>query len=619
MRNRHPAVRRSALLLLFFLLTLLSLTGTASAHAQFESSDPPAEDVVASVPHQVTLTFGEPVEAPVNAVEVFDDHLQRVDDATVSRVGQGGNRIAVGMRPNLGNGTYTVSWHVSSADTHPVSGTFRFSVGAPSQVSGKVPGTGRNDSAGFLLGVMRGLGYAGLILGPGVLLVTLTLWPAGLTDRRTRRMLYLGLSLLGVTALGSMLLQGVWASSRPLSTLWSAPSTLDTHSRRFDTLYAVRFYLLVVFGVLLMATLSAQTTTNRDAVQRTGPPSRKPAPHATKNRPSRRPVPRPNTWRRALFPAVVASTVALMSTWTLAGHAAAGIQPPLAIATDLLHVAAMTVWLGGLALLTVSLRPAARTAELAAVLPRFSRLAFGSVVVLVASGSYQTWREVGSLGALLNTTFGQVLLAKFGTVIIIVGVGNLARRWVQRHLAAPMPASTQTLLIPVSVPTSRVATLQHTSDQEPTHQQLPVRGLLRTLSAELSIATIVLGLTAALVVTVPAREAYLHPFTQTKTAPGIALVVRVDASRVGDTVLHLTARSRTGRALPVTAIRGSLTQPIAKLGPLPLRLPNASGASRTGREDIGLTFPRNGNWVLQLTVQTSPLDATAFSFTVPVH
>jgi hypothetical protein len=49
-----------------------------------------------------------------------------------------------------------------------------------------------------------------------------------------------------------------------------------------------------------------------------------------------------------------------------------------------------------------------------------------------------------------------------------------------------------------------------------------------------------------------------------------------------------------------------------------VRLPTAGGASVNGREDIGLTFPAKGNWTVKLTVQTSPLDATAFTVIVSV-
>lgn len=614
MRTFDRTARRLALLVLVFVLALIAMTGTASAHAQLQGSDPPAGDVVATAPQQVTITLDESVEVAANAIQVFDDHLQRVDSARVTRVAGDGNRIQVGLRANLGNGTYTVSWHVSSADTHPVSGTFQFSVGAPSQVTGKVPGVGRNDSAAFLLGVMRGLGYAGLILAPGVLLVTLALWPAGLAYRRTRRMLYLGLALLGVSALGSMLLQGVAASGRPLSAMWSAPSSLDTHSRKFDTLYALRFYLLVLFGLVLVAAISTETKATARAAAVAVKPGRRPSKAAPA------PAAGPLLPRWAMFAAIVASTLALMTTWALAGHAAAGMQTAAAIVADLVHVLAMTVWLGGLALLTITLRPAERAGDLAAVLPRFSRLAFSCVAVLVVTGSYQTWRDVGSLDALRSTHFGHLLLIKLGAVLVVLGLGYHARRWVQGQLSPPSGSWHLPRLIPkpVTVHAASAATFTGAPEAPAANAPLPLRRLQLGLAGEVAIAAVVLGVTAALVVSVPSRQSYVRPFTQTLMASGLQVAVRIDAPRVGDTVLHVTARSTDGTPIPVTGIRGSLTQPAAKIGPLPLRLPNATGATGNGKQDIGLTFPAKGRWVVQLTIQTSSFDATAFSITARV-
>jgi hypothetical protein len=102
------------------------------------------------------------------------------------------------------------------------------------------------------------------------------------------------------------------------------------------------------------------------------------------------------------------------------------------------------------------------------------------------------------------------------------------------------------------------------------------------------------------------------------TGAGLQVSVRIDAPRTGDTLVHLTARSSAGKPIPVTGVRATMALPSAGLGPLPLRLPNAAGSSASGSEDLGVTFPQRGTWVISLTVQTSPFDATAFSVTVPV-
>ena len=452
-------------------LLLIPTAGSAAAHARLEASDPAAGTVLTAQPPTVSLTFNEPVEVNDGVIEVFDDRFNRVDSGHVTAIGQGRTRLQIGLRPGLARGTYTVSWHASSGDTHPVSGSFRFSLGELSVVSGTVPGGGRNDVAGVMLGALRWMGYLGLVLGPGVLLVALALWPAAVADRRTRRLALAGLSLLAVSTLGAMLLQGVWASGQPFSALWTTPERLDTHSRRFDAVFAVRSFLLVGFTVALVVALSRSVRL----------PKR-----------SSRPVTRSSRLvagsSRLVLGGTTVSTVALLATWPLVGHSAIGDASALAISVNLVHTFAMTVWLGGLVLIVVGMR-GERAADLAVVLPRFSRLALAAVATLVATGTFMTWREVGSLNALTATTYGRVLLVKLVGVLILILLGNLARLWVRGYLSGGIRG--------------RAAVAP------PPGGELVVPGqdaaLWRGLLAETTIALGVLALTAALVVIVPAR------------------------------------------------------------------------------------------------------------------
>ncbi len=446
-------------------LLLVPTAGSAAAHARLETSDPPAGAVLPTQPAAVALTFNEPVEVNDGAIEVFDDRFNRVDAGHVTAIDPERSRLRVGLRPGLARGTYTVSWHASSGDTHPVSGSFRFSVGEVSAVRGTVPGGGRNDLAGALLGALRWTGYLGLVLGPGVLLAALALWPAALADRRTRRLTLAGLSLLAVSTLGAMLLQGVWASGEPFSALWTAPESLDTHSRRFDAVYAVRSFLLLGFAAVLVGALSRSSQVPTRSRRAAAPPG------------------------SLVLGATAISTLALLATWPLVGHSAAGAGSGLAVAVNLAHTVAMTLWLGGLVLVVVGLRGGERAADLAVVLPRFSRLALGAVATLVTTGAFMAWREVGSVSALTATTFGRVLAGKLVGVLALVLLGNLARLWVRRQL----PSGTRGRAAPDSPPDGELLA--------PGEAGVLLRGLM----AEVTVAFGVLAVTAALVVIVPAR------------------------------------------------------------------------------------------------------------------
>ncbi|MFE2538309.1 copper resistance D family protein, partial [Streptomyces sp. NPDC059371] len=179
------------------------------------------------------------------------------------------------------------------------------------------------------------------------------------------------------------------------------------------------------------------------------------------------------------------------------GPPAHGRYAPLAVATDLTHLAAMTLWLGGLALVAAVLSRPAHVGELAAVLPRFSRLAFTAVVALVVTGTCQAWREVGSAGHLLDTPFGRLLLLKSAGVAGIVALGGLARRWVHRHATRPAPGS-----LPTGGAAGMTPTLTAPAPPAPPDAAL-VRALRRGLLAELLVAALVLGVTAALVTAAP--------------------------------------------------------------------------------------------------------------------
>ena len=92
----------------------------------------------------------------------------------------------------------------------------------------------------------------------------------------------------------------------------------------------------------------------------------------------------------------------LAASWAMAEHASTGLQPGIAMPVDVVHLLAVAAWLGGLCALLVSLYRAHTPIEAAAV-RRFSRLDFGSVAALVATGVYQFGRPRGSLSAFTDT------------------------------------------------------------------------------------------------------------------------------------------------------------------------------------------------------------------------
>src|ERR1019366_3487643 len=106
-------------------LMLLLATGEASAHAMLDHAEPRVGNKVATVPREVTLWFTQKLEPDFSTITVTDAAGQRVDTGK-PRVS--GNQMSVALRAG-GNGTYHVTWHVLSLDTHTTDGSFTFQVG----------------------------------------------------------------------------------------------------------------------------------------------------------------------------------------------------------------------------------------------------------------------------------------------------------------------------------------------------------------------------------------------------------------------------------------------------------------------------------------------------------
>jgi copper transport protein len=201
---------------------------------------------------------------------------------------------------------------------------------------------------------------------------------------------------------------------------------------------------------------------------------------------------------RVLVPAPAVLLVCFGLTFALCGHAAVGGNRPLAVASDTVHVAAMSIWLGGLALLITAVLVPGRREEVTPPVFRFSTLATGSVAVLIVTGLYQTLREVNSWDVLLHTHYGHVLVVKLG----IVGVAFLAaagsRTWVWQsvHPVVPVQAASS----PPAGPSA---------DGGP-----PLRRLRLSVGLETLLLIAVLVVSAMLVTSDPARSstpAYVEP------------------------------------------------------------------------------------------------------------
>ncbi|MGN6467857.1 MAG: copper resistance CopC/CopD family protein, partial [Rhizobiaceae bacterium] len=129
MRSLHPgaARRRVTLALVYAALFILGLASQAAGHAALVASDPADGTVVVKAPAEVSLTFDEPVSPLILKLVKPDGSEVSFGKPTLD-----GNRVVLAAPPDLGKGSYVLSWRVISQDGHPVGGAVLFSIGIPS-------------------------------------------------------------------------------------------------------------------------------------------------------------------------------------------------------------------------------------------------------------------------------------------------------------------------------------------------------------------------------------------------------------------------------------------------------------------------------------------------------
>lgn len=106
----------------------LGAASAAWAHAFLHHASPAVGSSVATAPAVVTLWFTQDLEPAFSEVTVTNQAGQRVDLGNARIPPSSPAELQIGLKP-LPPGTYLVSWHVVSVDTHPTEGTFTFEVG----------------------------------------------------------------------------------------------------------------------------------------------------------------------------------------------------------------------------------------------------------------------------------------------------------------------------------------------------------------------------------------------------------------------------------------------------------------------------------------------------------
>lgn len=529
------------------LFVLLGPASPASAHAALVSSDPADGTTVPDAPNKVTLTFSESVQLVSGKIQVLGPDNQRADQGDPQ---QNGKTVTIPLRSGGGRGTYLVSYRVVSADSHPVGGTISYSVGAPSTPpTATVNDTRVDPVVRGLIPVGKYLGYAGLVLLVGPVLVLALLWPRRLSRRNPARVVYTGIGLVLFSTLLALWLQAPYSLGVGL---------FDVRATDLQSVLASTFgaILLVRLGVVLAAAILV------------------------------RPLLRGSGDSRGDLAILGVLGVGALATWPLTGHPTASPVAGVSVVIDTIHLAAVSVWLGGLIMLFAFLLPQGDARELGAILPVWSRWAATAVGALLFTGVVQALIEVSSVKHLVDSTYGLLILVKVALAGIVLAVAAYSRRIVR----------------------SRV------DDESP-------KRLRRPVLAELAITAIVLGVTSALVQVSPPRTAEAAQtaaattaITQTISNNAMALQVDVFPATVGNNTIHVYAFTPDNK--PLKVVEWSATAALPSKGIEPIQIPMLAITDFHAIGEIAL--PSAGQWTFLFTARTSDIDESTLSLSAKI-
>ncbi|MFF7495120.1 copper resistance CopC/CopD family protein [Streptomyces rubiginosohelvolus] len=613
-RPLAAAALLAALVSLVFGL-LLAGAGPASAHAALTGSDPADGAVVDTAPKEVTLSFSEAIAVGDDSIRVLDPSGKRADTDTEPKdLSEGSTvRYGVALHSGLPDGTYTVAWQAISADSHPISGAFTFSIGAPSDTTVALPSQEAGGGpVGVVYDIARYAAYGGFVLLVGGSAFVLVCWRGGATALPMQRLVVRGWLTLTAATLVMLLLRNPYTGSGKFADafdLAGLQSVLDTKPgaalvSRLLLLGAAALFIAVLFGTY------ARREDEREK--------------------------KDLTFGLAVGGGVVATGIA--ATWAMSEHASTGIQANIAMPVDVLHLLAVAAWLGGLASLLVALY---RTPDIgSAAVRRFSAVAFGSVVVLAATGIYQSWRQVGSWSALTGTRYGQLLILKVALITVLLAVAWFSRRWTGRltdSAAASEEASEEepasdSESVSADPDPERAAQLARQRAALTATKKKRIRdadpqrsGLRRSVLAEAAVAVVLLAVTTMLTSTEPGRtEEEAAAGTPSASAPAAGgpvnlkmpfdtggqngkgtVRIDIEPGRTGSNDLHVWIDGSDGKPMDVPELKLALTLESKDIGPLPV-VPDRLAEGHWSASAVQI--PMAGDWKIDVTVRTSDID-----------
>ena len=424
--------RRAAAAVITVSVVALILPAMGWAHASLLRTFPSASGVQSAQPHEVRLTYTEPVEPRFAIVSVTDASGTQQTTGRPVRSSADRDTLVTPVK-NLAEGWYLVFWRAISADGHPVRGAFTFAIGpvpgpAPQFV---IPSISETAATPRLL-VTRWIVFISLMVSIGLFVFRMIVARPlqRVAPASSSRWVTVALAVsVAVTLLATPLYLLLSTAQFALRS-WTAVGAL-VPLMRVSAFGRAFTDLELVVGLFALAAAIAIAFERSDRRQRS--------------------VVELLSQGGALLAAL--ASIMLIS---LAGHAPQSAHRWIALPLDVVHVTVGSVWLGGLVgllALWAGIAQGERTSALAAIVPRFSNAAFVSVMAIIATGTANSLVYLPTISSLWETAYGKALIAKIlllGGTMLLAAVNLLRTKpGLQRAAAkgnATLGATTATLL-----------------------------------------------------------------------------------------------------------------------------------------------------------------------------
>ncbi|MGW6663682.1 MULTISPECIES: copper resistance protein CopC [Peribacillus] len=385
--------------LIVSLFVLLLNPAMAFGHATIISSNPSPNEAMDALPEKISIQFSENIQPAFHSLEVFsqDGDKIQIQDSAISE--QSEKVLEAKWKDTIDEGIYYIKWRVVSSDGHPIEGTIPFQFGDSAGLSGQENSEVNASFPNSINVILQSLQYICFAALTGILFFRLSLMKdSRLFEASRRTRLYLWSSYAGLAfsifcnlPLKVTLDAGVgWTDAFKVSYIKEV-----LNATNFGSVWIIEILILLLLFLVIYFMLE-------------------------------------NTLNKSLPYLSFIIIACLMICKALTGHTAAVPNQVLAVLMDFLHLFSMALWLGGIMALLVILPGLANRQAVQedkrtfywSIISRFSKWSFLFVIILIVSGIYSSLQHVPTIHSLFNTTYGQLLLAKIGLMLVMIVLGG---------------------------------------------------------------------------------------------------------------------------------------------------------------------------------------------------